>query len=145
MLELQESSSTGSTFPSGRSNRPHSQVEPSPSPFGSATHSWGTAEAGIVTVRGHGLPSTWCVIGNRARKPGAGPGKPYEGYGQYFRVIERNAPSSNRTEQSFPVGQARNQKVLALHEAELFHSPVFHQGFQDGFQFEHLLPAMKGH
>jgi len=44
VLELEESSSSGSTFPIGRSNRPHSQDEPSQSPLGSATHSWGTVD-----------------------------------------------------------------------------------------------------
>jgi hypothetical protein len=38
---------TGSTFPVGGSNRPHSQDEPSQSPLGSATHSWGTVGLGL--------------------------------------------------------------------------------------------------
>src|SRR5215472_511925 len=47
VLELEESSSTGSTFTVGGSNHPHSQDEPGQSPLGSPTHSWGTVEAGI--------------------------------------------------------------------------------------------------
>src|SRR5215831_9962955 len=46
VLALEESSSTGSTLRVGGGNRPYSQDEPGQSALGSATHSWGTVEAG---------------------------------------------------------------------------------------------------
>src|SRR5215472_15189493 len=78
---MEEPPSTRSALRAAGSHRSDSQDEPGQSSVGSATHSWGTVETGIGTIRGHRRQvhgaSSQTTLANLAHVPG----KPYEGFG----------------------------------------------------------------